>query len=196
MNVAKPESCERLLEAEFEVHTGADEIFSQSDADGNWRTARSDQAGRCRAVHSTITEIDIEIFDLGGPIVGESQFESTAKGPARLGMARGSAVEIRLHIGESAAGRGVDEYTIHGITGVPACRRQPIIAGLAIAAEGADAGGRASIDCGIVLAPSVPPTTPPLSLTLPDSPFARMPVPMGATVHLVVPQPQPPFIPM
>ena len=80
MNIAKPESCERLSEAEFEVHTGADEIFSQSDADGNWRTARSDQAGRCRAVHSTITEIDIEIFDLGGPIIGEGPLDAGSSG--------------------------------------------------------------------------------------------------------------------
>ena len=99
----------RLLEVEFEVHAGAEDIFSQADADGNWWTAGSDQASRCRAVHGAVAKIDKQIFDLGGPIIGEGPFESGAGGPAGLSVAGGDAVEVCLHIGEGAAGGGIEE---------------------------------------------------------------------------------------
>src|SRR5215469_12343760 len=97
-----------------------------------------------------VAEIHVKIFDLGGPIIGEGPLDAAAGGPAGLGVAGGRAVEIRLHIGEGAACGGVEQDTIGGVAGAAARCRQPIVAGLAIAAEGADAGGGAGIDCGII----------------------------------------------
>jgi len=54
-------------------------------------------------------------------------------------MGRSHAVEVRLHIGESATGGEIKQHAM------PARRRQPIVASLATAAEGADARGGAGL---------------------------------------------------
>src|SRR5262249_28781239 len=97
-----------------------------------------------------IAEIDIEPLDLGSPTVGKSPFHSGAGGPARLVAGVAGAIEIRLHIGESAAGSEVQQDAVGGITGAPAHGGEPVIAGLAIAAEVADAGSRPGVNAGIV----------------------------------------------
>src|SRR6516165_8342024 len=65
-------------------------------------------------------------------------------------MACGGAIEVRLHIGEGAASREIEQHTIRRITEAAARGRQPVVSGLALAAERTDAGSRAGIDCGIV----------------------------------------------
>ena len=60
-------------------------------------------------------------------------------------MGRSHAVAVRLHIGESATGGEIKQHAIGGIAGAPARRRQPIVASLATAAEGADARGGARL---------------------------------------------------
>jgi len=135
---------------ELVVHAGTNEIFGQADADGNWRDVcqaagtGSDGASGAHAVHAAIAQIDVEIFDLSRPIIGEGPFDAAAGGPAGLSMGRSHAVEVRLHIGESATGGEIKQHAIGGIA-APARCRQPIVASLATAAEGADARGGAGL---------------------------------------------------
>jgi hypothetical protein len=171
--------------SELEVHAGPDQVFSQTDADGNWDTRRVGEIGRsgqtsgCRAVHAAIAEIDIEPFDFGGPVVGEGPFDTSAAGPARLRVGGRDPIEVRLHIGEGAAGCEEEQRAIRGITGAPAHRCQPVIAGTnALACQ---------------FTPSVPPTTPPLSLREPVVPGKP---PMAFAVNFALPQPQPPLMPI
>jgi hypothetical protein len=76
--------------AELVVHANADQILSQSDADGNWGTQRvigSDsrsQAGGCGAVDAAVAEIDIEPFDLGGLVIGKCPLDTGPSCPPGL----------------------------------------------------------------------------------------------------------------
>jgi len=109
------------------------------------RRTGSDGASGAHAVHAAIAQIDVQIFDLSRPIIGEGPFDAAAGGPAGLSMGRSHAVEVRLHIGESATGGEIKQHAIGGIAGAPARRRQPIVASLATDAEGADARGGARL---------------------------------------------------
>src|SRR5262249_51527629 len=112
--------------------------------------ARSDLASSGRAVHAAVAEIDVEIFDLGSPVIRKGPFNAGPGGPASLGVGGSGAIEVRLHIGEGAAGCQEEQPGVRGITSAPARRRQPVISGLAIAAESADARSGTGIDCGVV----------------------------------------------
>src|SRR5262249_18646958 len=141
----------------FVVHTRAEQVLGQTDAYGDCRTvrmhairARGDQARVGRAIHAAVAEIDIEIFDLGRPIIGERPLDTAAGSPAGLSVGRLNAVKGSLYVGKRAAPREIEQDAIRGITGAAAHSRQPIVAGLALAAERTNAGCGAGIDCGIV----------------------------------------------
>src|SRR5215469_4559682 len=142
-------------EVELIVHADADQIFSQADADGNRGASNECSAGsgharRVNAVKATVAEIDIEPLDLGGPAIGKRPLDTGASGPARLVAGVAGAIEGRLHIGKSAAGGEIQQDAVCCVAGASAHGGEPVIAGLAITAEVADAGSRSGVNGGIV----------------------------------------------
>ena len=65
-----------FLGYELVVHASAEQIFVKPTLTGMGDPRLGDAANSCRAVHAAVAEIDIEIFDLGGPIIGEGPFET------------------------------------------------------------------------------------------------------------------------
>jgi hypothetical protein len=102
------------LVSELKVHTDTDDVFVEFCIDV--RIGRGDgRTNRCRVISATIaviaghipSQIDKEVFDLGGPVVGKGPFQSTARGPTEFGIVlHGQAVQRRFHIRAGAA-RGV-----------------------------------------------------------------------------------------
>ena len=165
---------------------------------------RAKQVASCTS--RCVAKIDVEIFDLGGPVIGKGPIQARARSPAGLGVAGGDAVEIRLDIGEGAAGCRIEQRAIRRITNAAASRRQPIVAGLALAAERTDTGSGAGIDAGII----------PMALDAKDKgagleihaeraadnaaiivgcAACSWKAANGVAVHLALPRPQPPLMP-
>ena len=131
---------------ELEVDTGANEIFSQTGAAGDGLATVEARACQGRAVEVRAANVDEEILNLGGPVVGKGPLNAGAGRPASLIVSIGDAVEDGLHVGESATSGAIEQDAVRGITGASAQCRQPVIAGLACPGDIADRGGCAGID--------------------------------------------------
>src|SRR5439155_492656 len=87
----------------------------------------------CAAADAAIelAEVDVEIFDLGGPVAQEGVFEAAAEGPAELrGAGRGGQPETGrggLDVAERAAGREVRQEASKGVADAAARRPEPSV---------------------------------------------------------------------
>src|ERR1035437_8683373 len=125
------------------VDAGAHQIGGEAHVGG--RAAWHDAA-------ASLAEIDIEIFDLGGPRSGDGRLKTAAAGPAGPGGGLAAErVRRRLDVAEGRAAGDVGHEAAEGIA-EPATRgRQPRIAGFARCTEtGAAAGAAADIAPGAV----------------------------------------------
>src|SRR5665647_2212461 len=87
-------------------------------------------------------EIDVEVFDLGGPRTGKRRFEAATEGVAGLGVARlASAGDRVLHAANGKTAGDIGHEAIEGITDTAARGAEPVVAGFAVQA---DAAGRAA----------------------------------------------------
>src|SRR5690349_17977494 len=91
--------------SELVVHAAADDVGLERDVE---RIAA--RAGR---VAIGPAEIDIEIFELGGPVVDEGVFQPAAEGPADLGLAEAAEARDRaLDLAERRAAGEIGQETI------------------------------------------------------------------------------------
>src|SRR5580698_10597997 len=137
------------LEIEFEIDAEAYQVVGQADRDGNTRHASSNAAGCC-ASHAPGAEIGVEVFELGRPVLGKSDFDSDTGGPAGLGMCGGDAALCYLLIAKDPAARAVEQDAIHRETYAPTQRAQPSVPGLTISGDNADAASGTAVDAGPV----------------------------------------------
>jgi asparagine synthase (glutamine-hydrolysing) len=98
------------------VETGANDV-------GLERRIRSGQADAAAAA-----EIDIEIFELGGPRSGNRGFDAATPGPAGLGRGRvGEASQRRLDVAEGRAAGHVRQETVERIADAAARGGEPVV---------------------------------------------------------------------
>src|SRR6516164_1305090 len=105
---------------ELEVDTSANDIFGQGRANRECSTVVCAQANSCRAVDGPTADIDVEILDLGGPVVSKGPLDAGAGRPAGLVVSGGHTAKDRLHIGKGATSRAIEQDAIGSITGAPA----------------------------------------------------------------------------
>ena len=121
----------RRVLPEFVVDAGTDDVLGERDG----RSC----AGATREWAGLVAKIDVEVFDLGGPVRRECEFDAPACSPTRLCRAaerqhtRGS-----LEIAESGAARPVDQKAVKRIAGTAARGGEPVALGGATG-EGATA---------------------------------------------------------
>ena len=72
-------------------------------------------------------EIDVEIFDLGRPVVDEGVFDTGAAGPAGLRLAEAAdAGDAALDLAESGAGGEIGQEAVEGIADPAARGAEPV----------------------------------------------------------------------
>src|SRR5664280_555244 len=82
----------------------------------------------CRQAAARLAEIDIEIFDLGGPGAHEGVFEAAAAGPTKPGIGFRRAADRRhLDVAKCRAAGDVGHPAIHGIADAATRRCEPIV---------------------------------------------------------------------
>src|ERR1700674_5870042 len=74
-----------------------------------------------------VVEIDVEIFDLGAPVLGEAEFGPDAGGPARRGMGFRQAEGFAAQFAERQTPGAVEEDIAEGIAGPAAHCAEPRI---------------------------------------------------------------------
>src|SRR5437763_13553591 len=108
--------------AEAEVHAAAHHVALERDV------VVGDHAAAEAAIH--VAEIHMEIFGLGGPIIGERELDAAAGGPAGAGLAGArKARRAGLDVAESDAAGHVGQEPVERIAGTAAHGGEPIIAG-------------------------------------------------------------------
>jgi len=80
-----------LPRIELEVDARTNEVFGQADVASDAGTERADDAGGargqasgCYAIEVRAAKINVEIFDLGSPVVGKGPLDASARRPAGL----------------------------------------------------------------------------------------------------------------
>src|SRR6266480_774695 len=75
-----------------------------------------------------VGEIDVEIFDLGGPVVGKAVFDADACGPARVDVALREMAEcLGPQFAECQAAGAIDQEIVENIARPAAHRAEPRI---------------------------------------------------------------------
>src|SRR6185437_12261270 len=98
--------------SEMIIHAGADhaELVAVRDA-GN--------------AEARIRQIDIEIFDLRGPVLGESEFGADARGPARRGVGLRETEGFAAQFAERETAGAVEQDVVEGVADPAARRAEP-----------------------------------------------------------------------
>ncbi len=114
---------------ELVVQAGAHHVFLEADVVRQRRGEGGAEAA----------EIDVEVFDLGGPVAEEGVFEAGAGGPADAGFAgaQRQRIDRRLDVAECGAAGDVRHEPIEGVADAAARGGEPLVRGFAGQAEAA-----------------------------------------------------------
>ena len=128
---------DRRAGTEFVIEAGAEDIGAKVHVDRPGRAAIADAAAGA-------AEIDIEIFELGGPVAGDGEFHAAAERPAGAGAARfRQRIEVRADLAEGKTAGEIRHEAVAGEAEAPARGAEPRIFR---DAAGARAGrGRAAV---------------------------------------------------
>src|ERR1700751_2919789 len=72
-----------------------------------------------------LRQIDIEIFDLGGPVLRDAEFDADASGPARSGMGLRQAEGLSGQLAKGEACGAVEQDVVEGVAGTATQRAEP-----------------------------------------------------------------------
>src|SRR5580704_530440 len=132
---ARPEAS--VAAAEAEIHAAAHHIALERDV------VVGDAAAIEAAIH--VAEIHMEIFGLGGPIVGERELDAAAGRPAGIGLGRSrEARRAGLDIADREAARDIRQEPVERIAGAAPNGGEPVVVGTA--AAGATRGGAGALE--------------------------------------------------
>src|SRR5215831_2829507 len=74
--------CERASCSEFVVHAGADDVVGEVVCCERHRMRRRRREYHSVEIGTIVAEVDVEVLELGGPILPECPFEASAHRPA------------------------------------------------------------------------------------------------------------------
>src|SRR3990170_8424157 len=102
-------------------------LLSETVVDAGAHQAEPVTVRRAGDGEVAVGKIDVEIFDLGAPVLGEAEFGAGAQGPARGGVRFRKPESLAAQFAERQTAGAVEEDVVEGVAGAAAHGAEPWI---------------------------------------------------------------------